>query len=161
MKILIIAIGHKLPNWLNEGIHHYTKRFASMNDFDLSIKEIPAQRREKSSNIQQIVAKESQALIDAIPPYHLPIALDVNGRSLSSEQLAKKLERCRDSGDNLAILIGGPEGFNETVRQHVRERWSLSNLTLPHPIARLVLTETLYRSVSILHHHPYHRSGEQ
>lgn len=161
MKILIIAIGNKLPAWVNEGVQNYEKRFFSMHDFDLEIKEIAAQKRGKTANIAKLTDLESQALIDAVPKNYTPVALDVGGMRLSSEKLADTLGRFRDQGDNLAILIGGPEGFNHTVRQFVRERWSLSDLTLPHPIVRIILSETLYRSVSILHNHPYHRSGEQ
>lgn len=161
MKILIIAVGGKLPQWVNEGVKTYEKRFLSFSDFHLDIKEIPAQKRGKTVNISKLIEQESQALIDAVPKNFLPIALDVGGTRLSSEKLAAKLGRFRDQGENIAILIGGPEGFNQAVRQFVRERWSLSDLTLPHPIVRIILSETLYRSVSILHHHPYHRSGEQ
>lgn len=160
MKILIIAIGNKLPAWVNDGVQTYQKRFLPLHDFDLTIKEIAAQKRGKTANITRLTDLESQALIDAVPKNHIPIALDVGGVRLSSDKLADKLELFRDQGDNLAILIGGPEGFNHAVRQFVRERWSLSDLTLPHPIVRIILTETLYRSVSILHNHPYHRSGE-
>lgn len=161
MKILIIAIGSKLPKWVNEGVSDYEKRFKPMVDFHLSIKEIPAKKRGKSANIAQITEAESLALIQAVPNGYLPVALDVGGKALSSEGLAKKLGQFHDRGENLAILIGGPEGFNNRVRQFVQERWSLSELTLPHPIVRIILTETLYRSISILHNHPYHRSGEQ
>lgn len=161
MKIEIIAIGSKLPKWVNEGVSEYEKRFKPMSDFHLTVKEIPAKKRGKTANIAQLTEQESQALIDAVPKGYLPVALDVGGKSLSSETLADKLGRFHDSGENLAILIGGPEGFNDRVRQFVRERWSLSALTLPHPIVRIILAETLYRSVSILHNHPYHRGGEQ
>ncbi len=161
MKIEIISIGTKLPNWTNEGTQEYLKRFLAMPDFSIVLKEIPAQKRGKNSSIDKIVTAESQALIQAVPKNYVPIALDVGGQRLSSEKLAEKLGRFHDHGDNIAILIGGPEGFNQSVRQFVRERWSLSDLTLPHPIARIVLAETLYRSVSILHNHPYHRAGER
>lgn len=161
MKIHIIAIGNKLPRWVAEGVKEYEKRFVPMSDFHLSITQIPAQKRGRTANVGSLVERESQALIAAVPKNYVPIALDVGGRRLSSDALAKKLGNFLDSGDNIAILVGGPEGFNDSVRKFVRERWSLSDLTLPHPIVRIVLVETLYRSVSILHNHPYHRSGEQ
>lgn len=161
MKIQVIAIGNKLPRWVNEGVSEYEKRFLPMPDFALSIKEIPAQKRGKTANIAKLTEQESQALMTHVPNGYIPVALDVGGKRLSSEGLAQKLGNFRDNGENLAILIGGPEGFNDRVRRFVRERWSLSDLTLPHPIVRIILTETLYRSVSILHHHPYHRRGEQ
>lgn len=161
VKIYIISIGNKFPTWVNEGVETYFKRFTPMTDFSIFLHEIPAQKRGKNAAINKIVELESQALIDAVPKGAIPVALDVGGQRLSSEKLANKLGDYCDSGDNIAILIGGPEGFNQSVRQWVRERWSLSDLTLPHPIVRVVLAETLYRSVSILRHHPYHRGGEQ
>ncbi|MGY0399738.1 MAG: 23S rRNA (pseudouridine(1915)-N(3))-methyltransferase RlmH [Ostreibacterium sp.] len=161
MKILIIAIGTKLPQWIYNGFTEYEKRFIPMSDFTLTIKEIPAVKRGKTASIAKITETESQALVAAVPKNHLAVAVDVGGKRLSSEHLAKKLGQFNDNGDNLAILIGGPEGFNQSVRQVVHERWSLSDLTLPHPIVRIILAETLYRSVSILHNHPYHRSGRQ
>lgn len=157
MKIQLITIGTKLPNWVNEGTQTYLKRFVAMNDFSLTLKEIPAQKRSKHVAIHRLVSTESQALINAVPKGFTAVALDVGGTRLSSEKLAGKLQRFHDGGDNLAILIGGPEGFDSNVRQFVRERWSLSDLTLPHPIVRVIAAETLYRSVSILHNHPYHR----
>lgn len=161
MHIEIITIGTKLASWVNVGTEEYLKRFISMNDFSLTIKEIPAKKRGKNAHIDKLIEWESQALIAAVPKHVVPVALDVGGRRLSSEALADKLQRLHDSGDNLAILIGGPEGFNQSVRQFVRERWSLSDLTLPHPIVRVMIAETLYRSVSILRNHPYHRAGER
>ncbi len=161
MKIEIITIGTKLPHWANEGTQEYLKRFANMHDFSLHLTAIATQKRGKTTNIDKVIRLESQALLDAIPKHFVPVALDVGGQRLSSEKLAKKLQNFQNEGSNLAILIGGPEGFGQAVRQAARERWSLSDLTLPHPIARLLLAETLYRSVSILHNHPYHRAGER
>ncbi len=160
MKILIITIGTKLPTWVEAGTEEFVKRFKAMSDFDVTIKEIPAQKRGKGANIAALTERESQALIKAVPSNYVPIALDVGGKRLSSESLAATLGKFHDHGDNIAILIGGPEGFNDSVRQFVRQRWSLSDLTLPHPLVRVVLAEALYRSVSILLNHPYHRSGE-
>ncbi len=157
MKITIVSIGTKLPDWVNQGVDAYAKRFTSMTDYHLTIKEIPAKKRHKNGDINKITAIESQALIDAVPKNSIVIALDVGGQRLSSEKLANKLRDYHDNGDNITLLIGGPEGFDERVRNIARERWSLSDLTLPHPIARIILVETLYRSVSILHNHPYHR----
>lgn len=161
MKIHIIAIGSKLPDWANDAAETYLKRFIPMPDFSVSLQEITAQKRGKNAPIDKLIASESQALIDAVPKNAIAIALDVGGQRLSSEKLATKLGQFHDAGENIAILIGGPEGFNQSVRQFVRERWSLSDLTLPHPMVRVILAETLYRSVSILHNHPYHRSGER
>lgn len=161
MKITLITIGTKVPDWVNAGTEEYLKRFLSMPDFSLTLQEITAKKRGKKASIDSIVALESQALLAAVPKNYVPVALDVGGRQFSSEQLATKLQKFHDSGDNLALIIGGPEGFDQSVRQNVRERWSLSNLTLPHPLVRVIVTETLYRSVSILHNHPYHRAGER
>ncbi|WP_152810404.1 23S rRNA (pseudouridine(1915)-N(3))-methyltransferase RlmH [Ostreibacterium oceani] len=159
MKIDIITIGDKLPNWANEAVFDYQKRFHSMADFSLSIKAIAPKKRTKTANISNIVAAESAALIAAIPNHYHAIALDVAGQQMSSEALATQLDNYHSQGDNLAILIGGPDGFDDTVRQRVDGRWSVSRLTLPHPLVRVLIVETLYRSVSILHQHPYHRAS--
>ncbi len=160
MKILIISIGTKMPKWVETGTSEYIKRFKSMPDYSLEIKEITAQKRTKTTNIVKATAIESKALIDAVPKGYYSIALDVLGKSLSSQDLAEKIEMNHNQGINIAILIGGPEGFDSSVREFVNERWSLSKLTMPHPIVRIVLAETLYRSVSIIKNHPYHRAGE-
>ncbi len=138
MKIQIISIGTKLASWSNEAVDDYLSRFRSFNEYDISLLEIPAQKRGKSANIDKIIDMESQALIDAVPHNYIPIALDVGGKSFSSEKLATSLQNFHDNGENIAILIGGPEGFNQKVRSFVRYRWSLSQLTLPHPIARVI-----------------------
>lgn len=159
MKIVIAAIGTKLPHWADLAIDAYLKRFP-LGNYALKIKSIAAQKRSKSSQVSGLVNKESSALLDAVPKGYRIIVLDVGGKSLSSKQLAEQLKNNEQQGEHLAILIGGPDGFNDQLRQKAQARWSLSKLTMPHPLARVLVVETLYRSISMLYHHPYHRIGE-
>ncbi len=158
MRILILTIGDKMPAWVADGYQEYAKRFQNMPDFQLEIKEIPAQRRTKSSDLAKIIETESEALLNNVPKGYTVMALDVLGKAYSSEHLAGEIEKLRDTGQNLALLIGGPEGFSEALRQQVGRKWSLSALTLAHPVVRVVLAEALYRAVTIIKNHPYHRA---
>jgi len=96
-------------------------------------------------------------MLTAIPPRYRTICLDVQGKSLGTEQLAAKLERYEQQGDSIALLVGGPEGLSAECLARAEEKWSLSALTLPHPLVRIVLAEQIYRSWSLLTGHPYHR----
>lgn len=147
-----------MPAWVSEGYQEYAKRFVNMPDFELELKEISAQKRTKNSDINRIMAMESEALLANVPKGYAVMALDVTGKSYSSEALANYIEDLRDNGQNLALLIGGPEGFSQTLRQTVQAKWSLSALTFAHPIVRVVLAEGLYRAVTIIKNHPYHRA---
>ncbi len=158
MKILILSIGDKMPDWVNEGYNEYAKRFQNMPDFELILKEIPAQKRTKNSDLNRIVTAESETLLAQVPKGYALLALDVKGRAYSSEAIAKYIEKQRDEGQNLALLVGGPEGFSKELRQMVSAKWSLSALTFAHPIVRVVLAEALYRAVTIIKNHPYHRA---
>lgn len=148
-----------MPAWVVEGYEEYAKRFINMPDFELSLKEIPAQKRSKNSDVNKIMSTESEALLANVPKGYALLALDVKGKAYSSEGLAKHIENLRDNGQNLALLIGGPEGFSTELRQAVTNKWSLSALTFAHPIVRVVLAEALYRAVTIIKNHPYHRAS--
>jgi 23S rRNA (pseudouridine1915-N3)-methyltransferase len=152
MYIRILAIGNKMPDWVNEGFNEYAKRTPF-----LELVEIPAEKRTKNSDIQKIIQKESEKLFSAIKSSHRVIALDVKGRSLSTEQLATELKNWQHDGRNIDLLIGGPDGLSADILKKVEIRWSLSALTLPHPLVRILLAEQLYRAMSILQNHPYHR----
>lgn len=160
MKISIITVGCKLDSWVNEGVDKYLYRLGSMRDISVELIEIQAKKRAKSADIARLVAQESEALVKAIPKDAYVMALDLGGKDLSSEQLAKTIGDLHAVGKPLACIIGGAEGFDAQVRARADMRWSLSALTLAHPIARLVTVEALYRAVSILQNHPYHR-GER
>ncbi len=145
-----------MPAWVQEGIREYQKRMVA--DLDFSLVEIPMAKRTKSGSIEQCVQKESDALLAAIPEGDYVVALDVTGRSFSTEELAEKIVSFRQRGDNLSLLIGGPDGLGAKCLAKAAERWSLSALTFPHPLVRVVITEQFYRAISIIKGHPYHRS---
>ena len=156
MKLRVLSVGTKMSAWVQEGVAEYQKRLIA--DLDFSLIEIPMAKRSKNSNSDQCKKKESDALLAAIPANDYVIALDVTGKSFSTEDLAEKITDFRQRGNNLSVLIGGPDGLHAECLARSSERWSLSALTFPHPLVRVVLTEQLYRAISIIKGHPYHRS---
>jgi 23S rRNA (pseudouridine1915-N3)-methyltransferase len=155
MLIRILAIGTKMPAWVNTGFQEYAKRFPLGWRFELC--EIPAEKRMLHSDISQIISNEGEKILSAFKPNHRLIALDVKGQSWTTEQLAKQLQQWSQSKQNVDLVIGGPDGLSNDVLNKAEMRWSLSPLTLPHPLVRIILAEQLYRGLSILQNHPYHR----
>ncbi len=155
MRLTIIAVGGKMPAWVNQGFDEYSKRLPA--EIRLELKEVPLAARGRD-NPQTYMAKEAQAMRKAIPDRDRLIALDVKGKSWSTEQLAQQLSGWQMDGDNVSLLIGGPDGIAADLLDQAHQRWSLSALTLPHPLVRVVLAEQLYRAWTITAQHPYHRS---
>lgn len=155
MKLLLLAAGTKLPAWVNTGFDDYAQRLTG--EFKLELKEIPLGQR-SSGDTKQAIAKEGQKMLAAIPTSAYVVALQVNGRALASEQLATFLQARANDGRDVVFCIGGPEGLAPDVDARADFRWSLSALTLPHALARVMVAEALYRAVSILKGHPYHRA---
>lgn len=155
MKITVITLGHKMPGWVDEAVREFSKRL--QESATLQLIEIPLLKRGKSSDLSRILEKELAFIQTAIPSGSRLIALDLTGESFTSEQLALKIERLQTIASHLCFVIGGPEGLAPELLTRCDERWSLSKLTLPHTLARIVLLETLYRAYSILNHHPYHK----
>lgn len=155
LKITVIALGNKMPDWVVKGSEDYIKRL--QEGIQLKLIEIPLMRRNKSSDLARILEKESSCMQEAIPNKALLIALDSRGDSFDSRELAFKMTQLQQISSHFCFLIGGPEGLSSELLKHCQEKWSLSKLTLPHPLVRVVLLETLYRAWSIIHHHPYHK----
>jgi 23S rRNA (pseudouridine1915-N3)-methyltransferase len=155
LKITIIACGNKMPSWVNHAVTEYAKRFSDPVSFSLI--EIPLQKRSKTGDLNRIMEKEMLHMQAAIPPTAYVIALEIEGQSFSSEQLAEKMNQLQQQENHLCFLIGGPEGLSSRLVAQCNAKWSLSKLTLPHPIVRVVLVEALYRAWSILKNHPYHK----
>lgn len=133
----------------------FSKRLQEYASFSLI--EIPLSKRGKSSDLCRILDKEAALILAAIPQGSHVIALDIGGKSFSSEDLAQKIESLQLITSHICLIIGGPEGLIPAVLSRAKERWSLSQLTLPHPIVRIVLLEGLYRAWSIINNHPYHK----
>lgn len=144
-----------MPPWVNQAVLEYTKRLSDA--IAISIVEIPLIRRGKSTDIARIREKEKNLMEASIPKGAYCIALDVLGTAFTSQQLSEKMAQLPQINSHLCILIGGPEGLSDELLSKCSERWSLSKLTLPHTLVRIVLLEALYRAWSILHNHPYHK----
>lgn len=155
MRIRLIAVGTKMPDWVNEGFEEYRKRLNQ--DVTLELVEIPAGKRGKNADMARITEKEGELMLAAVQPQDYVITLDVRGQRLSTEKLAQQLEKRLQQGNHVALLVGGPEGLAPECHSKARESWSLSDLTLPHPLVRVLIAEQLYRAWSILKGHPYHR----
>ena len=156
MRIRVIAVGTKMPAWVEAGIAEYRKRLPP--ELKLEFKELALGQRGKGADIKRAIQSEGQQMLAAIGDGDTVIALDVLGKSWTTEQLAKELESWQFSGGNISLLIGGPDGLAQDCLAIAHKKWSLSPLTMPHPIVRVLLTEQLYRAWTINCNHPYHRS---
>lgn len=155
MKIRLLAVGHKMPSWVEQGMAEYAKRLPS--DCALELVEIALGHRAKNTPKEKAMQQEAQAILKALRPQDHVVALDVLGKSWSTEQLAEQLNGWRMQGGDVALIVGGPDGLTAEVLSLAKQRWSLSALTLPHPLVRVLLAEQLYRAWSILQGHPYHK----
>jgi len=155
MQIHLIAVGQKMPGWINQGFTEFSRRLPA--DCPLHLTEIAAQRRGKNADLNRIAIQEAESLLAAVPKGAMIIALDERGRQWSTRQLADQLSSWRHEGCDVALLVGGPDGLAEVCRQQARHIWSLSPLTLPHALVRVLVAEQLYRAWSIGANHPYHR----
>ena len=155
MRIRLIAVGQKMPSWVTDGYNEYARRLPA--GFSLELCEIPLNKRTKNADVQRFRTREGEHMLSAIGKGDRVIALEVKGREWSTEQLADKLGQWHDNGENVSLLVGGPEGMLPDISNRADVKWSLSPLTLPHPMVRILVAEQLYRSWSILNNHPYHR----
>ena len=155
MRLKVISIGHKMPDWVNDGVLTYQKRLPREYHFELI--EIPfAGKRDRHADIAKLIEKEGKKMLDAIQPQDHCIALEVTGQPWSTPQLSQQLQIWQDH-TQVCLLIGGPEGLAPACQARANQTWSLSKLTLPHPLVRVVLVEQIYRAYTILCGHPYHR----
>ena len=156
MKCRLIAAGTRLPDWVNAGFREYQKRLRA--PLILELEEIPVATRRAGENPQRAIAREGTNMLAALGPRDHVVALEVAGASRSTEALSAWLrERLREAMP-LALLIGGPDGLAPECIERADESWSLSPLTLPHALARILVAEQIYRAMSLLAGHPYHRS---
>ncbi|MEF8712133.1 MAG: 23S rRNA (pseudouridine(1915)-N(3))-methyltransferase RlmH [Accumulibacter sp.] len=156
MKLAILAVGHKPPAWVAQGCAEYVKRMP--RELPLSIVEVKPEPRGSKSR-EQLLAAEKVRLLTALQGYQRMVILDERGVDLPTLQLADRLARWMHSGGATAFVIGGADGIDEALKRQADEAIRLSSLTLPHALARLILCEQLYRAISIVRNHPYHREG--
>lgn len=156
MKLGIFAVGHKLPEWVAKGCAEYTKRLP--HELPLSVVEVKPEPR-GSKTREQLLAAEKLRVQNALQSFRRMVVLDEKGADLTTLDLARRLEDWMREGGDTAFIIGGADGIDETLKRQADDTIRLSSLTLPHAMARLVLCEQLYRAVSVIKNHPYHREG--
>ena len=155
MKITIIAVGAKMPAWVDTAWDDYAKRLPT--DWSLQLKEIKPEPRTSGKTAVQMMAAEAKRIQSAIPEYAVRIALDEHGKDLSTEKFSQVVQGWQNNSQPIAILIGGPDGLDAELKSSCSGLIRLSSMTMPHPLVRVVLIEQLYRAWSILVNHPYHR----
>jgi 23S rRNA (pseudouridine1915-N3)-methyltransferase len=156
MKCRLIAAGTRLPEWVNSGFLEYQKRLRT--PLVLELHEISVATRRAGENPQRAVVREGADMLAAILKDDYVVALEITGKAMNTEQLSVWLaDRLRD-GRALALLIGGPDGLSPQCRERADQTWSLSPLTLPHALVRVVVAEQIYRAMSLMAGHPYHRA---
>jgi 23S rRNA (pseudouridine1915-N3)-methyltransferase len=156
LKIHLLAVGVRTPDWVKAGYLEYAGRLP--RECALNLVEIPAGPRRPPTDLTRIVRAEGERLLAAVPSGSHLIALDERGREWSTVELAERLTGWLQAGRDLSLLVGGPDGLDAACRDRAEQLWSLSRLTLPHLLVRIVVAEQLYRAWSLLHHHPYHRA---
>ena len=157
MNIYLISVGNRMPRWVVEGYQEYAKRLPA--ECALQLVEIAPGHRGKNADTARTLRDEGERMLKAVPKGCRIVALDVLGRAWDTEQLSERLGAWMGDGRDLALLVGGPEGLAPECLAAAELRWSLSPLTLPHPLVRVFLAEQLYRAWSLLRNHPYHRAG--
>ena len=144
-----------MPDWVAAGVQDYARRLP--REFNFELVEIAPGKRGKGMDPQRAMAAEGQAMLAAVAAGEQVVALEVAGRPWSTEQLAGRIADWQMQGHTVNLLVGGPDGLADECRQRADQLWSLSALTLPHPLVRVLLVEQLYRAWTINSHHPYHK----
>ncbi len=155
MKLFILAVGNKMPEWITSGFNEYTKRMP--RETTIHLVEIKPEPRTTGKTVSQIMEAEAQRIESSLPKDVTRVVLDERGTQLSTKQMAQKMRDWLGSGRDVAFIIGGADGLHESIRGGAHQLMALSALTLPHGMVRVLLAEQLYRAYSLLHNHPYHR----
>ena len=155
MRIRLIVVGKKMPDWVETGYEEYARRMP--RELSLELIEVPLAHRGKNPDIPRLMEKEGQQMLSHVRPQDHNVALEVHGRSMKTQQLAERLSFWQSQGKDINLFVGGPDGLSPECQQAADEAWSLSPLTLPHPLVRVILAESLYRAWSVNAGHPYHR----
>jgi 23S rRNA (pseudouridine1915-N3)-methyltransferase len=155
MRIHLVAVGTRMPDWVTQGYEEYVRRLP--RECELILKEIAPARRGKNADIARLREDEGERMLAAVSRDEYVVALDVGGKPWSTPDLAHNLDRWLANGRDVALLVGGPDGLSPACRQRADQAWSLSPLTFPHPIVRVIVAEQIYRAWSIRQNHPYHR----
>lgn len=156
MKLHLITVGKGMPRWVDAGYQEYSQRLPST--LPLVLHEVKAAPRQKNGNPADWMAKEADHILERLPPDCALIPLDRRGQHWSTEQLAACIDEYRQINQAIAFVVGGPDGLCQSILQKAHKIWSLSALTFPHPLVRIIIAEQVYRAWTLLSGHPYHRS---
>lgn len=155
MKFLILAVGNKMPGWVETGFVEYAKRMP--HEASIELLEIKPEKRGGGKKVAQLLTAEGTRIQAALPPKCHTVAMDERGRQWTTVKLAESISGWMRNGENTAFIIGGADGLDASIKNSADEILALSALTLPHGLARVLLAEQLYRAVSFIKRHPYHR----
>jgi 23S rRNA (pseudouridine1915-N3)-methyltransferase len=156
MRCRLIAAGTRLPDWINDGFREYQKRLRS--PLILELQEIAVATRRAGESPERAMQREGADMLAALGRDDYVVALEITGKAMSTEQLSAWLKERMREGRSLALLVGGPDGLSPQCRERADLNWSLSPLTLPHALVRVIVAEQIYRAMSLLAGHPYHRA---
>ena len=155
MRLQLVAVGNKMPDWVTTGYEEYARRLPP--DMPLQLTEVTAGKRGKKANIARITENEGEQMLAQVGKGSRIVTLEVEGRPWTTPKLAKRMQQWQLDGRDVSLLIGGPEGLAPACIAASEEKWSLSPLTLPHPMVRVIVAEALFRAWSLNNNHPYHR----
>jgi 23S rRNA (pseudouridine1915-N3)-methyltransferase len=156
LRLTLLSVSNRQPAWVDEGAEEYAQRLRGR--CTLELKNLPLARRTATTPVERVTHDEGERLLAAVPPGAHVVALLEKGKPWSTKELAAKLDGWMQRGAPVFLLVGGPDGLSAECGARANERWSLSNLTLPHGLVRVVVAEALYRAWSLLGNHPYHRA---
>ena len=155
MKLLIVAVTARQPAWLEDGVSQYLQRLPK--DWTLELKTVKPESRQTGKTVEQMMALEAQRIENVLPAGVWRVVLDEKGEGLRTKEFAEKLQAWQQSHGCIAFIIGGPDGLAPSVKEAAHAKLRLSDMTLPHGLAKLLLAEQFYRAYSLLVGHPYHR----
>ncbi len=156
MRIRLLCVGTRVPAWVDAGFEHYARRLP--HECALHLQALPTARRRGAGGAAPQVRVEGERMLAALPPRAWVVALDQQGSGWDTRTLARRLDAWMGSGHEPVLLVGGPDGLAPSCLRRADERWSLSPMTFPHALVRVLVAEQLYRAWSLLHNHPYHRA---
>lgn len=155
MKLVVVAVGHRMPSWVEAGFDEFARRMP--RELPLQLIEVKAEPRTSGKTVEAMMAAEATRIEAALPPRCRRVILDERGVDLTTLALARRLETWQGDGQDVALVVGGPDGLSREFKSGAHEAIRLSSLTLPHALVRPLLAEALYRAWTVLRNHPYHR----
>ncbi len=155
LKLHVVAVGQRMPTWIDAGFEEYARRMP--RTLPMRLIEVKPEPRGESAPVSRLKDAEAKRIEAALPPGCFKVVLDERGRTCTTRELAQRISSWKMEGRDVAFVIGGADGLAAPLKSDADWLWSLSSLTLPHGLVRVVVAEQLYRAIAILGNHPYHR----